>query len=283
MQHLFPSLGGDRGGFFMQRYFIQLAYNGTNYHGWQVQPNALTVQEIMEKGVSVLTGLKVELTGAGRTDTGVHASFYVAHFELPDILDDPQILTDKLNAFLPNDISIIQIFPVEADVHARFSALSRTYHYFLSDHKESFRKEFTARCNYALDVEKMNEAAALLFQFNDFTSFSKLHTDVKTNLCNVMKAEWRREEGLLVFEIKADRFLRNMVRAITGTLIDIGRGKLSVADFISIIDSKDRGEAGVSVEACGLFLTDIEYPESVNSLLGRNHSVNKFQIPNHNQ
>jgi tRNA pseudouridine38-40 synthase len=262
----------------MYRYFIQLAYNGTNYHGWQVQPNALTVQEVLEKGVSILTGQKVEVTGAGRTDTGVHASFFVAHFDFPEILDFPQQLSEKLNSFLPNDISIIRIFPVEADFHARFSALSRTYHYFISDHKEPFRKEFITRCNYPLDIEKMNEAASLLFQFSDFTSFSKLHTDVKTNLCNVMKAEWKRADGLLVFEIKADRFLRNMVRAIAGTLIDVGRGKLSVTDFISVIEAKDRRAAGASVEACGLFLTDIEYPEPVNSLFIRGHRDNIFLI-----
>jgi tRNA pseudouridine38-40 synthase len=260
----------------MQRYFIQLAYNGTNYHGWQVQPNALTIQEVMEKSLSVLTGQKVELTGAGRTDTGVHASFFVAHFDLPESLDDPQQLTDKLNAFLPNDISIIQIFSVEAGVHARFNALSRTYRYFISEHKEPFLKEFTSRCHYHLDVEIMNEAAAMLIQFNDFTSFSKLHTDVKTNLCKVMKAEWKRENGLLVFEIRADRFLRNMVRAIAGTLIDVGRGKISVPDFISIIETKDRREAGVSVEAGGLFLTDIEYPEPINSKFIR--EVNEFHF-----
>jgi len=262
----------------MNRYLIQLAYNGTNYHGWQVQPNALTVQEVLEKGLSVLTGQKVDVTGAGRTDTGVHASFFVAHFNLAEGLVDPLKLTAKLNSFLPNDISIIQIFPVEADIHARFSALSRTYRYFLSEHKESFRKEFTTRCHYPLDVERMNEAAALLLNYNDFTSFSKLHTDVKTNLCKVMKAEWKRENGLLIFEIKADRFLRNMVRAITGTLIDVGRGKVSIPDFISIIEAKDRGKAGASVEAGGLFLTDIEYPEQINSKFVRN--VNEFYLQN---
>jgi tRNA pseudouridine38-40 synthase len=254
----------------MNRYFIQLAYNGTNYHGWQVQPNALTVQELIEKGVSVLTGQKVEITGAGRTDTGVHASFFVAHFDLPEKFENPEQLAFKLNAFLPNDISIIKIFPVEIEMHARFSALSRTYRYFLSEHKEPFRKEITARCIYPLDLEKMNEAAALLLKFSDFTSFSKLHTDVKTNNCKVMKAGWIRESGLLVFEIKADRFLRNMVRAITGTLIDVGRGKISIADFVSIIEAKDRGKAGASVEAMGLFLTNIEYPDQINGLFIRN-------------
>jgi tRNA pseudouridine38-40 synthase len=254
----------------MNRYFIQLAYNGTNYHGWQVQPNALTVQELIEKGVSVLTGQKIEITGAGRTDTGVHASFFVAHFDLHEKLDNPDQLAFKLNAFLPNDILIVKIFPVETEMHARFSALSRTYRYFISEQKEPFRNEITARCIYTLDLEKMNEAAALLLQFSDFTSFSKLHTDVKTNNCKVMKAGWLRESGLLVFEIKADRFLRNMVRAITGTLIDVGRGKITIADFVSIVEARDRGKAGASVEAKGLFLTGIEYPEPANGLLIRN-------------
>jgi tRNA pseudouridine38-40 synthase len=260
----------------MQRYLIQLAYNGSNYHGWQVQPNALTVQEVMEKGISTILGQKVEITGAGRTDTGVHASFYVAHFDLPESVENPKQLAVKLNRILPNDISIIQIFPSEDDLHARFSAISRTYHYYLSNQKEPFRKEFTARCNFLLDVEKMNEAAALLLNYKDFTSFSKLHTDVKTNFCKVMNAEWKSGNGLLVFEIKADRFLRNMVRAITGTLIDVGRDKISINDFISIIEAKDRGVAGASVEAKGLFLSDIEYPEPINSLFLRKHF--EFQL-----
>jgi tRNA pseudouridine38-40 synthase len=260
----------------MQRYFIQLAYNGKNYHGWQYQPNAITVQEVIEKGVSILTGQKVDLVGAGRTDTGVHASFFVAHFDLPESLENPEQLITKLNKFLPNDIFINQIFSAGTDFHARFSALSRTYHYYLSEHKEPFRNEFTARCLYPLDVEKMNEAAAILLYYKDFTSFSKLHTDVKTNLCNVMKAEWKKENGLLVFEIKADRFLRNMVRAITGTMIDIGRGKVSIPDFISIIEAKDRGKAGVSVDAKGLFLSNIEYPDPINSKFFR--KVNEYNL-----
>lgn len=173
---------------------------------------------------------------------------------------------------MPNDIFIVQIFPVDADLHARFSAISRTYRYFVSEHKDPFRKEFMAHVKYHLDIEKMNEAAALLVHFTDFTSFSKLHTNVKTNLCKVFRAEWKRMDGLMVFEIKADRFLRNMVRAITGTLVDVGRGKISLQDFISIIESKNRGEAGVSVDAKGLFLTNIEYPEPVNSKFIREDS-----------
>jgi tRNA pseudouridine38-40 synthase len=260
----------------MQRYFVQLAYNGTNYHGWQVQPNAVTVQEILEKAFSLLLGQKVEITGAGRTDTGVHASFFVAHFDVDNTILDVEKLVQKLNSFLPKDIIICQIFPVEAGLHARFSALSRTYHYYLSGQKEPFRNEFSAHYPYSLNVDLMNEASASLLKFDDFTSFSKLHTDVKTNNCKVTIAKWERKNGLLVFEIKADRFLRNMVRAIVGTLIDVGRGKITIPGFVSIVESKDRREAGTSVDARGLFLTDIEYPEPVNSQLLRSPSGSPF-------
>lgn len=254
----------------MQRYFIQLAYNGSNYHGWQVQPNAITVQEVMAKAISVLTRAETAVIGAGRTDTGVHASFFVAHFDMPEPIDH-DYLCKKLGVFLPNEISVQTIFPVDSEMHARFSALSRTYHYYISTKKEPFRKEFVAQCTYSLDIQAMNEAALLLFNYMDFTSFSKLHTDVKTNNCKMMKAEWREENSLLVFEIKADRFLRNMVRAIVGSLVDVGRGRSSVEDFKSIIESKNRCQAGTSVPANGLFLTDIEYPEFVTMQLIRNN------------
>jgi len=257
----------------MQRYFIQLSYNGANYHGWQVQPNAVTVQEVIGKAISTLTREKVDVVGAGRTDTGVHASFFVAHFELETALDNPDQLAFKMNAFLPEEIFIVQLFAVEADMHARFSATSRTYHYYVSEQKDPFRKGFVNRINHTLDMEKMNKAAALLLTFDDFTSFSKLHTDVNNNLCKVTKAEWRRENGVLVFEISANRFLRNMVRAIVGTLIDVGRGKLTIGDFIAVVEAKNRSEAGTSVFAGALFLTDIQYPEPVNSLLIRQTQI----------
>lgn len=253
----------------MQRYFIQIAYNGTNYHGWQIQPNASTVQEVLERAVSILTRETVSITGAGRTDTGVHASFFVAHFDLSGKVDNPDQLQQKLNAFLPEDISIIKLFPVGKDMHARFNATSRSYHYYVSEKKEPFRKEFTNRCHHLLDIEKMNQAASLLLQYDDFTSFSKLHTDVNNNICKVSKAEWRRDNGQLVFEITANRFLRNMVRAIVGTLIEVGRGKILLVEFRVIIEAKDRCKAGTSVFAGALFLTDIQYPEPVNSLLVR--------------
>jgi len=257
----------------MQRYFIQLAYNGTNFHGWQIQPNAISVQEVMEKALSTLLKEKIEVVGAGRTDTGVHASFYVAHFETVNNIADLEQLKNKLNSFLKHDIRIDHIFEVEPDIHARFSATYRTYHYYISTKKQLFRQDFSAYYPYKFDAEMMNRAAQTLFDYSDFTSFSKLHTDVKTNNCKIMKAEWVDNDGLMVFEITADRFLRNMVRAIVGTLLEVGKGKLTVNDFRTVIEQKDRGRAGVSVLAKGLFLTDIGYPEPVNMQLIRTNST----------
>jgi tRNA pseudouridine38-40 synthase len=253
----------------MQRYFIQLAYNGTNFHGWQIQPNAISVQEVLTKAISTVLQEKVEVVGAGRTDTGVHASFFVAHFELEHPLDNTFELCRKLNSFLNHDIKIHQVFEVDSEMHARFSATYRTYHYYLSNTKQPFRKEFTAYYPQPFDVELMNEAAQVLFDYTDFTSFSKLHTDVKTNNCKIYKAQWKEKNGLLVFEISADRFLRNMVRAVVGTLMEVGKHKITVDDVRQIIEKKDRCAAGASVLAKGLFLTDIGYPEPVNSRLIR--------------
>ena len=253
----------------MQRYFMQLAYKGTHFHGWQIQPNAKTVQEELNKAVSVITGEQVNLVGAGRTDTGVHASFFVAHFDLERPLADATKFAYQLNGFLGKEIRVDKVFEVEPDMHARFSALSRTYQYYLSNRKELFKDEFCAYVPYPLNVEQMNRAAQILFEYTDFTSFSKLHTDVKTNNCKMMKALWKYENGLLVFEIKADRFLRNMVRAVVGTLIEVGREKITIDQFRSIIENQNRGDAGASVFAKGLFLTDIEYPDEVNLMLMR--------------
>lgn len=245
---------------YMYRYFIQLAYNGTRYHGWQIQPNANTVQEELNKAISLLLREEVNVVGAGRTDTGVHASFFIAHFELKKALKDTTRFCFKLNSFLPNDIRIDKIYQVKNDMHARFSAVSRTYHYYISNKKEPFNNEFTSIIPFQLHIEKMNEASKVLFDYSDFTSFSKLHTDVKTNDCKIMEAEWRLEDGRIVFEIKADRFLRNMVRAIVGTLLKVGQDKLTIDEFRTIIEKKDRGVAGASAKAKGLFLTHIEYP-----------------------
>lgn len=252
----------------MQRYFIQLAFNGTKYHGWQVQPNAVTVQEVITKAVSVLTGEQVEITGAGRTDTGVHASFYIAHFDL-EIGTNADYLCNKLNAFLPDDIIIRKVFPVESDYHARFSATSRTYRYCLSEVRQPFKKEFTAYYPHKLNIELMKEACKILKEYTDFTSFSKLHTDVKTNNCIIYYADWKIENDIIFFEISADRFLRNMVRSIVGTMIDIGRGKTTLQGLREIIEAKNRSRAGTSVPAKGLFLFDIRYPEEIDRLLLR--------------
>ena len=241
------------------RYFIYLSYDGTNYHGWQVQPNANSVQAELMRGLSTLLRQDIEVVGAGRTDTGVNAKLMVAHFDTVSPLPSPEELTRRLNRLLPPDIAIQRIVPVKDDAHARFSATARTYQYHVSDRKDPFSRHYTYHCPFALDYEKMNEAASHLFDYTDFTSFSKLHTDTKTNNCRIMYARW--ENG--VFTIKADRFLRNMVRAIVGTLIEVGRGAITIDDFCKIIEKKDRCAAGSSMPGNALFLTDIEYPEEL--------------------
>jgi len=246
----------------MQRYKVELSFRGTRYFGWQVQPGQPTVQEVLEKCFSLFFRRSVSVTGAGRTDTGVHASCFVAHFDAEELPYTPEDTVYKLNRFLPDDISLFSIVPVSPDFHARFSALSRTYLYVMSKVKDPFSTDTAFYYPWPLDVEKMNEAAAILLKHDDFTSFSKLHTDVKTNLCHVEKALWEGRREKLTFTITADRFLRNMVRAITGTLLEVGRGKLSEVGFEEIILKRNRCAAGVSVPAHGLFLTEIRYPSS---------------------
>ena len=247
----------------MQRYFIELAYKGTNFHGWQVQPNAESVQACLEKALSVISRESVSVTGAGRTDTGVHASYFVAHFDSEkSVLDHPDFLY-KLNRFLSSEIVIFQISKVGAEAHARFDAISRTYQYHLNLKKDPFSLETSWQIAGQPDLQLMNEANRILFYYTDFTSFSKLHTDVKTNNCTIFHAEWTRHGSKLVFTVKADRFLRNMVRALVGTLLEVGLGKIDLSGFRQIIEQKDRGAAGLSVPARGLFLTDIAYPESL--------------------
>lgn len=243
-----------------QRYFLQMSYKGTNYHGWQVQPNAVSVQEVMEKGLSLILREEISVVGAGRTDTGVHASFFVLHFDLENEDLDENNLVHKLNRFLPSDIAVHRIWKVGSDDHARFNAVSRTYKYYITTVKNPFRTETSYYYPGKLDVEIMNRAASVLFEYDDFTSFSRLHTDVKTNRCKIIQAEWTTKGTQLIFTIQADRFLRNMVRAIVGTLIEIGRGKLTIDDFRKIIERKNRGAAGASAPAQGLFLVDITYP-----------------------
>jgi len=247
------------------RYFIKLSYNGKAYHGWQLQENAISVQQVLEEGVSTVFAKKLSVTGAGRTDTGVHARDFYAHFELEREMQIQEIADKvyKLNSFLPGDISIFNIIPVNADAHARFSARSRTYEYLITSVKDPFNTDFAWQAYGNLDIDLMNKGADILLHHTDFTSFSKLHTQVKTNNCNVMEATWKKRGNLLIFTIKADRFLRNMVRAIVGTIVDLGRGKISLTEFESIIEAKDRSEAGLSVPAHGLYLINVEYDEDI--------------------
>ncbi len=244
------------------RYFIRLSYLGTKYHGWQYQPNAMSVQEKLETALSTALQTKTIIIGAGRTDTGVHAKNYIAHFDMDNTTfeNDILLLVYKLNSLLPKDIAIHEIYKVDKDAHARFDATKRTYNYIISTAKDPFNSNTSWLRLGDLDIEKMNKASELLLGYSDFTSFAKLHADAKTNICDIMEAKWRKDNKLIIFEISADRFLRNMVRAIVGTMIDIGRGKLSLKDFETIIESKNRNNAGVSAAAEGLFLVKIDYP-----------------------
>lgn len=248
--------------FATMRYFVELAYNGEAYHGWQVQPNAITVQQVLTETLSTYLRQEIQVTGCGRTDTGVHASQFFAHFDLSGELD-----TDKasfsVNNMLPADIAIYRIFAVAKDVHSRFDATSRTYQYFVHFNKDPFIRRTSYRYFKQLDVAAMNEACKMLFEYDDFTSFSKLHTDAKTNLCKIIEAEWKPFGNGLVFTIKANRFLRNMVRAVVGTMLEVGTGKITVDQVREIIEKKDRGEAGTSVPAHALFLYKVEYPEGI--------------------
>lgn len=246
------------------RYFIFISYKGTLYHGWQIQPGSITIQKTIEEALSLILGENIKTTGAGRTDTGVHASYFCAHFDSTiDDLGSRQNLLFRINKFLPKDISINDIRKVVPDANARFSAISRTYKYFIDRKKNPFTNDSAWFLYGELNLDKMNEACKILFRHNDFTSFSKLHTDVKTNNCKIFHAAWEESGSRLVFTIKADRFLRNMVRAIAGTLVEIGQGKLAIDDFEKIILAKDRGKAGKSAPAKGLFLAHVEYPQEI--------------------
>ena len=244
-----------------QRYFIELQYDGSSFAGWQIQPNAKTVQAEIENALSTILRKTTAVTGCGRTDTGVHARFFVAHFDCPTIFNNEKLeqLTFKLNRFLPISIHIFKIYPVKPDAHARFDAISRTYKYYLNIQKNPFLEKYSWYYFGHFDFNLMNETAKILFEYHDFTSFSKLHTQTKTNNCKITFAEWTYENGTWVFTITADRFLRNMVRAIVGTLLDVGRGHISPNEFRKIIELKERQKAGQSVPAHGLFLEKVEY------------------------
>lgn len=254
------------------RYFIELSYDGTAYHGWQIQPNGASVQETLQQDLKMLLREDVAVTGAGRTDAGVHAAMMVAHFDIEDPLPTPPVregsarqtacdyLVYRLNGVLPHDIAIHKIYPVADDMHARFSARARTYYYYVHTRKSPFLRDRSWRLVSTPDFEAMNRAAATLMEYEDFTSFSKLNTDTKTNICHVTMARWvQLSDYEWRFEITADRFLRNMVRAIVGTLMEVGRGTLNVDGFREVIEQKNRCKAGDSVPARGLFLQEVKY------------------------
>ena len=245
------------------RYFIYMAYNGENYCGWQNQPNGIAVQETIEKGLSTLLRMPIAIVGAGRTDAGVHARMMTAHFDYEQEGLDIIRLADKLNRILPKDIAIHKIVEVKDDAHARFDATSRLYRYYITTEKDPFLYPLKYKVHGNIDVEAMNTCAKVLFEYEDFTSFSKLHTDVKTNNCTIMQAQWERLGNNIVFTIKANRFLRNMVRSIVGTLLEAGRGKLDADGLRKIIEAKDRGAAGTSVPGHALFLEEIEYNNDI--------------------
>lgn len=244
------------------RYFIELSYFGKAYHGWQVQPDSITVQEVLEKNLSKVLRSRIEIVGAGRTDSGVHARQMFAHFDFQEAID-AALLKYKLNSMIPKDVAILRIFQVNEDAHARFDAASRSYEYHIVQDKDPFSKDLAWYLKHGLDVDKMNKAASILLDYTNFKCFSKSRTDVRTYNCRIDYARWELENNKLVFHITADRFLRNMVRAIVGTLLEIGQNKYPVSHISKVIESEDRGKAGTSVPAHGLYLTRIEYPENI--------------------
>jgi tRNA pseudouridine38-40 synthase len=246
------------------RYFIFISYKGTSYHGWQIQPNSITVQKLLDEALTTILSENISTTGAGRTDTGVHALVFCAHFDsISNDLDTVKNLIYKLNRFLPKDISVASLRKVKPDANARFSALSRTYKYFISREKDPFSEDSSWHLHGNININAMIEASWLLQNYSDFTSFSRLHTNVRTNICKIYKAGWEKNSNQLIFTIKADRFLRNMVRSIVGTMIEIGFGKMDLKEFEDIIIARDRCKAGKSAPAKGLFLTEIEYPGDI--------------------
>ena len=250
----------------MRRYFLKLSYVGTRYHGWQQQANTPeTIQEIMNIRYSSILGEKVNIVGCGRTDTGVHARDFYAHIEIgnTDLMADYETWMYKFNVVLPHDIAVHEIIPVPLNANARFGATSRTYKYYLHHKKDAFLLDRSYYCAHELNIVEMNKACAAMMNYSDFSSFSRSRTQVKTNICNMMEAKWEVIDNGMIFTIKANRFLRNMVRAIVGTMLDIGKGKITVEDFCRIIESKDRSAAGMSAPACGLYLVKVEYKPGI--------------------
>ncbi len=244
------------------RYFIDLSFNGKNYHGWQHQPDASTVQDTIENALSTILREPISIVGAGRTDAGVHAREMIAHTDIDELTDSDELIF-KLNSFLPKDISILNIFPVKPDAHARFDAIQRTYQYQIVGKKDPFLNEYAYYLHQLPDIDILNEASKILLDYNDFQCFSRSKTDVKTYYCTIKEATWILKADQLTFTITADRFLRNMVRAIVGTLLEVGFGTISIDDLHSVIQSKDRNKAGTSVPAHGLYLTEIRYPKEI--------------------
>lgn len=250
------------------RLFLKLSYRGASFHGWQSQPNAISVQQTVEEALSTVLRRPVPITGAGRTDTGVNAREMFAHFDADEMPADKRRFLNGLNRLCGRDIALLDLIPVRPDAHARFDAVSRTYKYFASTSKSALLGNLAWQAPSGIDIEAMNEAAAILTRTSDFTSFAKLHSDAKTNICRVTEARWEPwDNGFgtpgAVFTIRADRFLRNMVRAVVGTLVDVGRGKLDIDGFREIIEKKDRCAAGTSMPGEALFLWDVEYPQSI--------------------
>lgn len=245
------------------RYFLTLAYNGTPFHGWQRQPNAMSVQQCLEEALSTLLRQPITILGAGRTDTGVHAKEMMAHFDAELSSEVEQNLVYLLNRYLKEDIVVFRMEKVKPSAHARFDAIARTYEYHLGFQKNPFKQQLQYYFHHELSLERMNEAAKILLEYEDFEAFAKTHSDVKTFLCKIEKAHWESTEDGAIFTITANRFLRNMVRAIVGTLLEVGMGKIKVADIHAIIQSKSRGQAGYSVPASGLYLTAIKYPKNI--------------------
>lgn len=247
-----------------QRYFIELSYDGTNYHGWQLQPNAVSIQEVLNKAFSTILRQPIYTTGCGRTDAGVHATQFFAHFDIKSMDDEPWAMDyakvlRSINYLLPKDIAIKQIFPVAADANARFDATQRSYQYHIHFHKDPFKAGYSWLLRDRPDIDLMNQAADVIKEHTDFSCFSKSNTQVKTNNCKITRAEWVETDTEIVFHVSADRFLRNMVRAIVGTLLMVGRKEIAPEAVRDIIASKNRGKAGTSVPACGLYLTEVRY------------------------